>query len=67
MAIGLEDRAQEEFREFGRWLRRSPPQAAIPAALRVCAAMCPDTGTVEGYGLDGEGPPAMDGPDPRPR
>jgi hypothetical protein len=65
--IDLGDRAQEEFRELGRWLRRSPAEAAIPSALRLCAEMCLDPETVEGYGLDGKGPPATDGPDPRPR
>jgi len=61
--IGLDERAQTEFREFGRWLRRSPTETAIPAALRVCAALCENEEIVDAYGLDEE-PPATGG-DPR--
>jgi hypothetical protein len=62
--IGLDERAQTEFREFGRWLRRSPAESAIPAALRVCAGLCADEEIVAGYERDGEEPPAPGG-DPR--
>lgn len=53
--IGLDDRAQAEFRDFGRWLRRADPDEAVPAALRMCAGLCPDEETIRSYGLIEDG------------
>ena len=64
--LDLNDKAQTEFREFGRTLRRGRPAETIPAALTICAGMCPDSETVLSYELDDEAPPARADGDPRP-
>lgn len=52
--VGSAERAQEEFRAFGHWLRRAEPAQAIPAALRLCARLCEADAVVEALAPDAE-------------
>jgi hypothetical protein len=44
---GCIERGQEEFRDFGRWLRRAEPERSIPSALRLCAHLCEADGVAD--------------------
>lgn len=66
MVMELDSEAHLAFRDFGRWLRRARLEESLPAALRMCAELCPDAETVSRYGMKRGAPPANTSADPRP-